>query len=92
MKERVLQLKLLNITYELQKYELVFFRPTSSKTLLPTRTVSVKTVRPKKKLKYIGVCLYANVSFRWHIEEATSKVLRVLSKIRNIALLTESTL
>jgi hypothetical protein len=75
MAECIDKASLLNVKYEPQKSDLVFFRPTTS--TLPqfknSITIAGTEVHPKEFLKYIRVCLDSTLSFRPQIVEAISK-------------------
>ncbi|KAH8148291.1 uncharacterized protein LAJ45_07744 [Morchella importuna] len=93
MAERVEKAAPLNIKYEPQKSDLVFFKPTTSCNATPKNSVVFATeeVHPKDMLKYVDVWLDPNLYFQPHIEEIIAKGLKALGKIRNIAYLPGTT-
>lgn len=84
MAERVRKAAPLNIKYEPEKSDLIFFRPTFSKLQQPKNhiTVAGKEIHPKSWLKYVGVWIDPTLSFRPHIENTIAKGLQVLQRIR----------
>jgi hypothetical protein len=87
MLERISKANPLNVKYEPQKSDLVFFRPTTSSLRQPNNTVTIgdTIIQPKDRLKYVGVWLDSTLSFRPHIESVLSNGLRSLHRIRILA-------
>ncbi|KAH0604560.1 uncharacterized protein H6S33_006937, partial [Morchella sextelata] len=87
MRERLIKAEPLQIKYDPDKSDLIFFRPTTSSTQQPRLPVKVNNINiyPKERLKYVGVWIDPTLSFRPHIEAAIAKGLKALHQIRNTA-------
>ncbi|KAH0605310.1 uncharacterized protein H6S33_004532 [Morchella sextelata] len=89
MRNRLIKADPLQIKYDPEKSDLIFFRPTTSSIQQPRLPVKINntTIYPKERLKYIGVWIDSTLSFRPHIEAAIAKGLKALHQIRNTACL-----
>ncbi|KAH0603229.1 uncharacterized protein H6S33_008233, partial [Morchella sextelata] len=87
MRERLIKAEPLQIKYDLDKSDLIFFRPTTSSIQQPRLPVKINNtaIYPKERLKYVGVWIDPTLSFRPHVEAAIAKGLKALHQIRNTA-------